>query len=60
MRNFKDGKGQAKVKERKNRPAKADPFFYTYFLRFRYNPEFMSEDEQYNIDAELEMDFMLA
>lgn len=60
MRNFKDSyKGQTKVKERKNRPAKANPFFYTYFLRFRYDPEFMSEDRAFNIDAELEADFVL-
>ena len=61
MRNFKDSyKGQAKVKERKNRPARFDDFYDKFFRIFKQYPEFMSEDEQYNIDAELEMDFILA
>lgn len=59
MRGFKDAKGN-RSKERKNRNSKADDVRFTLFLDFRKSPEFMSEDEQYNIDAELEADFMLA
>lgn len=61
MRNFKDSyKGQVKVKTRKNRKEYEDSIFYTYFLKCRKAPEFMSEDMEFNIDAELEADFAMA
>ena len=59
MRGFKDSyKGQAKVKTRKNRKGNEDnDFQFRFFLNYRYNPEFMSEDMEFNIDAELEADY---
>jgi hypothetical protein len=61
MRGFKDSyKGQAKVKTRKNRNSKLDSVFYTFFQIYKDYPEFMNEDAEFNIDAELEADFIKA
>ena len=58
MRNFKDRyNGQELIKVRKNRNSKADSVFYTFFQVFKDCPEFMTEDFDFNIDAELEADF---
>lgn len=60
MRGFKDSyKGQAKVKERKNRRAELDNLMYTFFVHYRRDPEFLKEDFGFNIDAELEYDFAI-
>ena len=57
MKNFKDGKGNDKIKTRKNRNSELDNLLYTFFLPYRKDPEFMSEDREFNIDAELAADF---
>ena len=58
MRNFKDSyKGQDKIKVRKNRRVDLDDFQFTFFNHYRTEPEFMSEDYGFNVDAELEADF---
>ena len=61
MRGFKNSyKGNAKVKTRKNRNANADSSIDRFFRLYKQFPEFMNEDSQFNIDAELEADFAAA
>ena len=58
MRGFKDSyKGQQRTRERKNRRASEDDAMYTFFLPYRKKPVFLTEDGEFNIDAELEVDF---
>ena len=58
MRGFKSNYNGTKVKVRKNRNSEKDDVFYTFFLNYRKEPEFMSEDDGFNVDAELEADFV--
>lgn len=62
MRGFKDTNKNAKqiVKVRKNRNSNKDNIRFTLFLKCRREPEFLYEDAEFNIDAELEADFARA
>ena len=60
MRGFKTNYNGTKIKVRKNRNSSEDSIFYTYFLVCRKEPEFMREDTEFNVDAELEADFISA
>lgn len=60
MRGFKTNYNGTKIKVRKNRNSSEDNIFYTYFLKCRKAPDFMSEDTEFNVDAELEADFISA
>lgn len=60
MRGFKSSYNGTRTKERKNRPSYKDDFMFTFFGQYRREPEFMFEDYEFNIDAELEADFATA
>ena len=60
MRGFKDNYQGTRTKERKNRPSYKDDFMFTFFGQYRREPEFMFEDLEFNVDAELALDFAKA
>ena len=60
MRGFKSSYNGTRTKERKNRPASKDNFMFTFFGQYRREPEFMFEDLEFNVDAELALDFAKA
>ena len=60
MRGFKDNYQGTRTKERKNRPASKDNFMFMFFGQYRRESAFMQEDLEFNVDAELEADFVLA